>query len=334
MRKRKRILLSLLLIVGLMGILAGCKKDSGNSENSENEKVIRLGIQSGVAISEVCQQTGILESYLEEKGIALEYVEFTYGPPMIESLSADQIDVAFIGNLPVFTGVSNGTDLKVIYLTLLSENGINGVVAAPDSGIENIKDLKGKNVGVPIGSAAHFGLELLLNKEGMTLEDIQVVNIAAADMASSLANGEIDAGALWETTLTKAKLRSGGKTIATSKDVMEDQTFAVATESFLEEHGEYAEYFLAGLIQVENYMVENPEESVAGIVERTGDDEAAWEYVYGMTQAEGFTDETFETAGLAKEFLKENDLLQEDYDYEAIFDQSYWDRAKELLGQD
>lgn len=318
-----------LLALGLAVTLIGCGNAADNEENSESDTpVIRLGIQPGVAVSEVCQYTGILEDYLEDKGIALEYVEFTYGPPMIESLAAGQIDIVFVGNLPVFTGVSNGTDLKVIYLTLLSENGINGVIAGPDSGIETVKDLKGKNVGVPIGSAAHLGLELLLNEEGLTLDDINVVNITAADMTTSLANGEIDAAALWETTLTKALLKTGGTLIATSRDVMEDQTFAVSTESFLSEHAELAEYFLAGLIQVEDYMVENPDESVAGIVEKTGDEEAAWAYVYGMKKADGFTDDTYETARAAKEFLKENDLIQEDYDYEAIFDQSYWDKAK------
>ncbi len=329
MKKIARALFLILILSGLISGLAGCNKTEEADEAQSN--VIRLGVQPGVAVTEVSQYTGILEDYLSEKGIELQYVEFTYGPSMVESLTAGELDIAMMGNLPLFTGVSNGTQLKAIYLTLLTENGLNGIIAGPDSGIESIADLKGKDVGVPIGSAAHLALDLILNTEGLTLDDINLVNMAAVDIATSLSNKEIDAAALWETNLTKAVLRSGGTLLATSKSVMEDQTFAVAAESFLKEEPEAAEYFLAGLIQVEDYIVEHPEESVKGIADRTGDDAESWNYVYGLTKAEGFTEDTYETAKVAKDFLERNDLIQNDYDYESIFDQSYWDAALELL---
>lgn len=333
MKKVKKLLL-LLLLISLISGLAGCggAASGDDTESAETESnLIRLGIQPGVAVSEVSQYTGILEDYLAEKGVELQYIEFTYGPPMVESLAAGQLDIAMMGNLPVFTGVSNGTELKVIYLTLLTENGLNGIVAGPDSGIETVADLKGKNVGVPIGSAAHLALELILNEEGLTIDDINLVNIAAADMATSLSNHEIDAAALWETNLTKAILRSGGTLLATSKSVMEDQTFAVASAEFLKENPELADYFVAGLIQVEDYIIENPEESVEGITERTGDDAEAWDYVYGFSKASGFSEETYETAKTAKDFLIRNDLIQNDFDYNDIFDESYWAEALKIL---
>lgn len=330
MKKRKKAFLVLLFLTGTVLSFTGCKKEASEAAGTQSN-VIRLGIQPGVAVTEVSQYTGILEDYLAEQGIELEYVEFTYGPPMVESLAAGELDIAMLGNLPVFTGVSNGTEMKAIYLTLLTENGLNGIIAGPDSGIEAVADLKGKNVGVPIGSAAHLALELILNTADLTLDDINVVNIAAADMATSLSNGEIDAAALWETNLTKALLRSGGTLLATSKSVMEDQTFAVASKAFLDSNPEIAAYFVAGLIQVEDYIIQNPAESVNGIVERTEDDADSWAYVYGLSKASGFTENTLETARLAKDFLIENDLIQNDYDYNEIFDQTYWDKALTLL---
>lgn len=167
MEKIKR-LLFMLLLPGLILGLTGC----GKSASKAGTAVIRLGVQPGVAVTEVSQYTGILEDYLAEKEIELQYIEFTSGPTMVESLASGDIDIAVMGNLPLFTGVSNGTDLKAIYLTLLTENGLNGVIAAPDSGIETIADLKGKNVGVPVGTAAHLALELILNTADLTLDDV------------------------------------------------------------------------------------------------------------------------------------------------------------------
>ncbi len=329
MEKIKR-LLFMLLLPGLILGLTGCGKSASKADSA----VIRLGVQPGVAVTEVSQYTGILEDYLAEKEIELQYIEFTSGPTMVESLASGDIDIAVMGNLPLFTGVSNGTDLKAIYLTLLTENGLNGVIAAPDSGIETIADLKGKNVGVPVGTAAHLALELILNTADLTLDDVNLVNIASADIATSLSHNDIDAAALWETNLTKAILRSGGTLIATSKAVMEDQTFAVATERFLNDNPEMAQYFVAGLIQVEDHMIADPEKSVEGILKRTGDDAEAWEYVYGLSKASGFTENTYETARLAKEFLVKTDSIQNDYDYYEIFDQSYWDEALKILEEE
>lgn len=329
MEKIKR-LLFMLLLPGLILGLTGC----GKSASKAGTAVIRLGVQPGVAVTEVSQYTGILEDYLAEKEIELQYIEFTSGPTMVESLASGDIDIAVMGNLPLFTGVSNGTDLKAIYLTLLTENGLNGVIAAPDSSIETIADLKGKNVGVPVGTAAHLALELILNTADLTLDDVNLVNIASVDIATSLSHNDIDAAALWETNLTKAILRSGGTLIATSKPVMEDQTFAVATERFLNDNPEMAQYFVAGLIQVEDSMIADPEKSVEGILKRTGDDAEAWEYVYGLSKASGFTENTYETARLAKEFLVKTDSIQNDYDYYEIFDQSYWDEALKILEEE
>lgn len=335
MRHVKRLLL-VLFLSGILSVFTGCGDIDSKADNTDkaDNGVIRLAVQPGVAVTEVSQYTGILDDYLAEKGIELEYVEFMSGPAMIEAMTSGDVDIAILGNLPLFTGVSNGLDLKAIYLTLLTEKGLNGIIAAPGSGIESVADLKGKNVGVPVGTAAHLALELILNTADLTLDDVNLINIASADIGTSLANNYIDAAALWETHLTKAILRSGGTLIATSKSVMEDQTFAVAAESFLNDNPEAAQYFVAGLIQVEDYMIAYPEESIEGIQKSTGDDAGAWEYVYGLSRASGFTEDTYETAELAKQFLIEIGSIQNDYDYYEIFDQSYWDRALEILEEE
>lgn len=67
------------------------------------------------------------------------------------------------------------------------------VVAGKDSGINSIKDLKGKRVGILPGSTQEVVILDRLKQEGMTVKDIQPVRVSFSEMASALERNDIDA---------------------------------------------------------------------------------------------------------------------------------------------
>jgi NitT/TauT family transport system substrate-binding protein len=67
------------------------------------------------------------------------------------------------------------------------------VVAAKDSAINSIKDLKDKKVAIWPGSTQEVVILDRLTAEGMTIKDVQSVRISFSDMAPALARGDIDA---------------------------------------------------------------------------------------------------------------------------------------------
>jgi NitT/TauT family transport system substrate-binding protein len=77
--------------------------------------------------------------------------------------------------------------------------GLYRVVARRSAGIESVADLAGHKVAtIPQTSAGYF-FKLMLEKEGLSYDDIEAVPIVPlAGMTEALANGEVDAVVIWE----------------------------------------------------------------------------------------------------------------------------------------
>jgi len=96
-------------------------------------------------------------------------------------------------------------------------NGNDMVIGAP--GIDSVKALKGKKVGVEIGFVGHLLLLNALEKAGMTEADVELVNAPTNETPQVLASGEVDAIVAWQPNSGQAlKLVPGSKPIYTSAD--------------------------------------------------------------------------------------------------------------------
>jgi ABC-type nitrate/sulfonate/bicarbonate transport system substrate-binding protein len=66
------------------------------------------------------------------------------------------------------------------------------------SGIARIEDLAGKKLGTPVGGTADEYLGVVLKKQGVPREKLQVLNVPPGNLLSALQGGSVDAVACWE----------------------------------------------------------------------------------------------------------------------------------------
>jgi sulfonate transport system substrate-binding protein len=105
------------------------------------------------------------------------------------------------------------------------------IVARRSAGVEKIADLKGKRVGTQLESSAQFFLDRMLRTAGLADTDVQLVHFMAhttnpiSRLPEALHAGEIDAVALWEPQVQRAKHLIGG-------DAVEFYDAAVYAEKF------------------------------------------------------------------------------------------------------
>lgn len=91
------------------------------------------------------------------------------------------------------------------------------IVAAP--GIESVKDLKGKKVGLEEGFVSHLLLLTGLEKAGMKAEDVTIVNTPTNETPQVLASKAVDAIGAWQPNSGQAlKVLPGSKPIFTPAD--------------------------------------------------------------------------------------------------------------------
>ncbi len=121
--------------------------------------------------------------------------------------------------------------------------GADGMVVKP--GINSIKDLKGKTVAASApGTAPYFTLAWMLAKNGMSLKDVNIVNLEPQAAANAMIAGtaNLDAAMTYEPFLSAVRAKpEAGKIIATTLDYpMVMDTFG-CTPKFLAENAAAAQ---------------------------------------------------------------------------------------------
>jgi NitT/TauT family transport system substrate-binding protein len=139
--------------------------------------------------------------------------------------------------------------------------GADGMVVRND--IEKIADLKGKTVAASApGTAPYFTLAWFLNENGLTVDDVTVVNLEPGPAAQAFLAGQSDAAMTYEPYLSSVRDQpDAGKIIATTLDYpMIMDTFG-CTPEFLAEHPDAAKALTESYFEALDYIEENKDEA-------------------------------------------------------------------------
>jgi NitT/TauT family transport system substrate-binding protein len=141
--------------------------------------------------------------------------------------------------------------------------GADGMVVKPT--IVRIADLKGKTVAADApGTATYFTLAWMLKKNGLSLKDVTVVNLAPQAAANAMIAGtaQIDAGMTYEPFLSAVRAKpEAGKIIATTLDYpMVMDTFG-CTPKFLAENPKAAQALADSYFQALEMIKNDPKKA-------------------------------------------------------------------------
>lgn len=163
----------------------------------------------------VAWEVAIEKGMFKEAGVDVEFEWFDYVASM-DAFAAGKLDaVAMTNGDALVTGATGASNVAIIINDY--SNGNDMVVGAP--GIESIKDLKGKKIGVEIGFVDHLLLLNALEKNGMTEADVELVNVPTNETPQVLASGDVSAIVAWQPNSGQAlKLVPGSKRIYSSAD--------------------------------------------------------------------------------------------------------------------
>lgn len=172
----------------------------GHASYAESLKTIRIGSpdltagqkHAGGGVVDVLYNKKLLEQELAKKNVKVEWHFFKgAGPAINEALANNQLDFAFLGDLPPIIGKANGLDTQLLVPTA---RGITNYLAVrSDLPIKNFAELKGKRIGLLRGTADELSFVSALNSQGLKLSDVRVVNLDFNAVNAALAAKKIDA---------------------------------------------------------------------------------------------------------------------------------------------
>jgi taurine transport system substrate-binding protein len=160
----------------------------------------------------------LMESGELEKatGYKINWRMFGGGGDVIRAMASGDVQIGEAGSSPVTAAASQGQDIKLFWI-LDDIADAEALVARNGSGINSVKDLKGKKVATPFVSTAHYQLMVDMKLQGVDAKGVTVMNMRPPEIAAAWERGDIDAAFIWDPVLSKIK--TNGKVLATSGSI-------------------------------------------------------------------------------------------------------------------
>jgi sulfonate transport system substrate-binding protein len=245
---------------------------SSSAENLGGEpagggvKQLRIGYQkNGVLV--IARQRAVLEHELAPLGIAVSWVEFTSGVPMLEAMSAGSIELGQCGDSPPIFAQAGGA--KIVYVAGQPITNGQGILVKPSSGIATIAGLRGRRVGFTKGTSAHNVVLLALESAGLPYSDITPVYLSPPDAAAAFARGSIDAWAVWDPYYAIGE-RAGGRPLVDAKRVGKTNSFYIGNREFAATHGALVARVIATLGQAAAWAEAHRDRVAQSLAQVTG----------------------------------------------------------------
>ena len=240
---------------------------SSRAEAQTTVKEIRIGYQkTGVLV--IARQQAVLEKHFAAKQIAIKWIEFTSGPPLLEAMSTGSVDFGAVGDTPpIFAQAANA---NIVYVKGSPITNGQGILVPANSGIRSIADLKGRRVGFTKGTSAHNVVIATLEKAGLTYEDITPVYLTPPDAGPAFANGSIEAWAVWDPYFAIGEKRQNGRILVNASEVAKTNSFYLANRDFANIRVRETREVIDGLAEAARWAEANRAEVASALAAVTG----------------------------------------------------------------
>jgi NitT/TauT family transport system substrate-binding protein len=218
------------------------------------------GYNSGFALA-------LQRKYYEEVGLNVTIVKGQGSGTTAKLVASGQAGLAYADAVAVMQLIAKGAKIKI--LSTMYQSGPNAINTLASSGIKSIKDLKGRSLGEPVGEAGTAQLPILLEANGMTLEDIKRVPMPGTSLVAALAEGQVDA-IIGSTEGYNLILEEQGKDVVVLPfadwGVPTVSTSILASESFLENNANSVRCFIQASLRGWDEAIKAPDAAIEALV--------------------------------------------------------------------
>ncbi|MEU1951163.1 NrtA/SsuA/CpmA family ABC transporter substrate-binding protein [Nocardia rhamnosiphila] len=260
---RVRAALAILPVVAL--VAAACGSGGAGSDDpgagGAPTFVLKVTDEGNSGPLAVAKRDGTFDEALAPLGARIEWVN---APPSFSAnlklFNAGELDVSGGAYSPVVGALSKDVGVRIIAVADPVDQDQAGIIASPDSGIREVKDLVGKRIAVnPAGKGEYITLKAL-EQAGIPFDRVERVPLQISDAASAFSTGQVDAWASFNDPYAEAKAR-GAVEIATEATVgSTDNTIVAFRTEVLDERPDVAAKYLETLRHLVERQRANPED--------------------------------------------------------------------------
>jgi len=230
-------------------------------------KTVRVGFQKGEPILLAAKQNRSLETLLNPLGIEVQWIEFQFGPPMLEAMRVNAVDIGAVGDTPpVFAQAAHG---DLLYIAAQRAGG-QAILVPPGSTLQTLHDLKGKKVAFGRASSAHNLTLAALEKAGLTYADIQPIYLGPADAGAAFERGAIDAWTIWDPYYALFETHPGVRVLAKWTDITIQNSFFMASRAYVEANASITAKIVAEFARIAEWARSHRSDIASQLAAATG----------------------------------------------------------------
>lgn len=204
---------------------------------------------------------GVEKGFFREFGVEAELVFFQAAAPIATALAAGQVEVGATGLTAALYNIVLGGET----LWIVADKGrewpgypLVGIVVQTElyeAGLRSVKDLRGKRIGVTqLGSTFHFHIGNILEKEGLSLEDVRIVPLQAMpSVVEALRGKQVDAILIPQPFPGTVAAQGFGRIIAWAGDLYSWQIAAIFYSRAFAADRARALAFMKGYVKASRY---------------------------------------------------------------------------------
>src|SRR5215471_14898833 len=228
------------------------------AEAQLTKMTIATGVDPAFSQFYVAKEGGIFE----KNGLDVTINTGPSGSAMIPFLVNNQVQAAYGSDLAGvinhqvdqnIVAVADGTYL-VKWLSVIGRN------------VGDLADLKGKKVGIAMGTGSEIFWRRVVEKRGWKVADFIMVNVEAPEMLAATERGDIDGFAVWEPWPTRTLMAvKGTKILQTAEGIYNNINFVYMNRGCIDQNTATAEKFMLSLVQA-NDLIEKDRPATAKMV--------------------------------------------------------------------
>jgi ABC-type nitrate/sulfonate/bicarbonate transport system substrate-binding protein len=266
-------LVFLALIVCLGSGCSQRKKQPGPPE--------KITVAYATSFEAVLVHVAFAQGYFAEEGLDATPQAHVFGKLALDSVVEGKADVATAGDTPVMFAVMAGKKIAIL-ASIETSNKSTAIVTRRDRGINTPSDLKGKRVGVTLGTTGDFFLHVFLTAHDINGRQVRIIELEPDEMAAAMNGGTIDAAATWNPVVTQLQNDLGSSGRIFYGEALYTETFcAVARRDFVRERPEAVKKFLRALVKAETFVGKHPKEARRLAAEFAKTDKSILDRIWG-----------------------------------------------------
>jgi taurine transport system substrate-binding protein len=332
LHKIRMTLITALVVALIVALVPASAFATGAREDAPLREVV-IGFQA-IPNGELVAKT--LERHEDTLDVPVRWVQFSSGSELNTAVASGSVHLGLGGSSTTVAAIAQGVPADVIWIyDIIGDN--EALVVREDSQIESMADLQGKRVAAPFGATTHYHLLVALELFGVDPDSLEVIDLAPSDMRAAWQRGDIDAGFVWEPTLT-ALLEMDGEVLISSRQIAEEGfltgDIGIVHREFAERHPEIVTQYIRNQMWAIDLIQEDPERAAAAIAEElslsqeearrqmdtliflTGEEQLDSAYLGTSDAPGGLADVFYETAL----FLEQQDTIREAPDRQVFRD--------------